>query len=699
MDQVPASSRTFAAPCDAARILRAGAVALLLTTMALWVAGCGGDSTVANPVTATKDTKVDPTDLGADDADGGSDDAQPSDVGSDNEADVGSDTQPDVTTDTGPVCPGGPGCTCAKSTDCDSGQCIQVPEGYRCAQPCVTGCDPGYSCKLIGGADAQAYCLPNFLSLCAPCQTNTDCATVGIDALCLDYGALGSYCGSPCTADSDCPTTYECVTVAAGGSSAKQCKLKPKVSPGSGASCPATPCAKGETCLDGTCQSVAPSQCGCSQWAVQYGKSTQCSVTNSFGSCKAERTCTATGLSDCGAKTPAAEQCNLKDDDCNGITDDLATDFVCYKTAFAGGGSGSNCKGDADCTTPGEACDTNGLCHPLIGKCPGKPTCAANGALICNDTKTPKLEQCNGEDDDCDGLIDEDFTWSAPGGGSLDIGKTCGFGPCGGGKVVCISLNEAACTTDSKATKEVCDGIDNDCDGQTDDLACDDNNKCTTDSCDPNSGKCSTAPAVNCDDGNQCTMDSCNPKDAQCGHEASTGSCDDGDKCTVGDTCKLGATGLPQCTTGTAAANCDDANPCTDDSCAPEQGCVHLANAATQTCYTGAAGTVGVGTCVGGLRFCKDGVLGSDCLGEVLPNKNESCDGLDDTCNGKTDENCSATTLLLSYAPASQDVLGSGGARTTLQFGGSMVGGVAAGTDTSNSVWLGFIAWVGNLIK
>ena len=49
--------------------------------------------------------------------------------------------------------------------------------------------------------------------------------------------------------------------------------------------------------------------------------------------------------------------------------------------------------------------------------------------------------------------------------------------------------------------------------------------------------------------------------------------CDDGDKCTAIDTCLAG-----QCT-GSGPVNCDDGNPCTDDSCDPEvggRGCVHL---------------------------------------------------------------------------------------------------------------------------
>ncbi len=48
--------------------------------------------------------------------------------------------------------------------------------------------------------------------------------------------------------------------------------------------------------------------------------------------------------------------------------------------------------------------------------------------------------------------------------------------------------------------------------------------------------------------------------------------CDDGDACTVGDACQAG-----QCQGG-AALDCNDDNPCTDDQCDPQSGCVHQDN-------------------------------------------------------------------------------------------------------------------------
>ncbi len=59
-------------------------------------------------------------------------------------------------------------------------------------------------------------------------------------------------------------------------------------------------------------------------------------------------------------------------------------------------------------------------------------------------------------------------------------------------------------------------------------------------------------------------------------------------------------------------------------------------NGATQPCYSGASGTKNRGICKAGTRTCNHGKFGA-CLGQVLP-KEETCNGLDDDCNGKVDE-------------------------------------------------------------
>lgn len=57
---------------------------------------------------------------------------------------------------------------------------------------------------------------------------------------------------------------------------------------------------------------------------------------------------------------------------------------------------------------------------------------------------------------------------------------------------------------------------------------------------------------------------------------------------------------------------------------------------ATTPCYSGPPGTEGVGICHGGLRTCAGGAFGG-CVGEQPPSA-ETCNGLDDDCNGTPDD-------------------------------------------------------------
>lgn len=130
----------------------------------------------------------------------------------------------------------------------------------------------------------------------------------------------------------------------------------------------------------------------------------------------------------------AMETCNTVDDNCNGQTDE------------------GNPGGGAACLT-GQA----GVCNA------GTLTCTA-GSVTCQRNTNPAPERCNGLDDDCSGGADEPFT---------GLGNTCsaGVGACRGtGTIVC---NAAQTGTQCSAvvgapTASACDGIDNDCDGVTD---------------------------------------------------------------------------------------------------------------------------------------------------------------------------------------------------------------------------------------
>jgi len=595
------------------------------------------------------------------------------------------DTGIDVGDDGGgkPPCPGGVGCDCVSDAVCDTGKCVDTPGGKKCAKQCsaIGDCAKGEACKPTSSSDPQFYCVPSHLTICAPCSQHKDCQVQGLDdAYCLDYGSDGKFCGGACSDDAGCPDGYGCVDAQDASIKGKQCKKK----------------AGG----DGK-----PGVCECSSWAVAAGTKTTCVITNPEGTCSAERKCASGSLEPCKAKTPKAEICNADDDNCDNKIDNLAPDFKCFKEGFLDQGSNTECASDADCKAAGEACDEKAKkCKTLIGKCFGKPQCASNGELICADAKEPTLEACDGVDNDCDGDVDEGFTWKNPvDGADLKIGAVCGTGPCANGQVQCADKLTAVCTSYKSATEEkgkaaLCDGIDNDCNGKTDDLACDDSDSCTADSCDGAAKKC-TNTAKDCGDGKQCTDDKCDPKTGDCSNPNKVGSCDDGNPCSVGDACGSDAAGGYVCLAGATTQVCDDNNPCTDDKCTAGKGCEYLKNAATVACYTATdPKTDKIGTCKAGNWLCKDGALDkSSCVGEVVPAKQEACDGKDDTCDGKTDEGCKPTAVAITFSSAY--VAGKTGGDKNIQMlvGTSGPVGTAKGTGKYD-ITFGFLAWLMQLV-
>ena len=148
----------------------------------------------------------------------------------------------------------------------------------------------------------------------------------------------------------------------------------------------------------------------------------------------------------------AVEVCNAVDDDCDGDTDE-----------GLGGQTGCNPHGSF------------GPCGTVVGR--GVIGCVGT-ELGCVDYYEPPESEllCDGVDDDCDGLADEDFVWiekhPGPGGKELKLAKglTCGTGVCAGGTVMCASDGSGlTCSGLSNATDEVPGNMkDDDCDGQTD---------------------------------------------------------------------------------------------------------------------------------------------------------------------------------------------------------------------------------------
>ena len=195
---------------------------------------------------------------------------------------------------------------------------------------------------------------------------------------------------------------------------------------------------------------------------------------------------------------------------------------------------------------------------------------------ICDGEVGPTGERCNGEDDDCDGGTDEGY----------GVGTSCsvGRGQCRStGTVQCNSSGGASCSAVAgPATTETCNGLDDDCDGQTDEgLGL----------------------------GNSCTV--------------GVGACQSSGQLVCG------VNGTVVCSVSAGAPSAETCNV-VDDNC---DGAVDNGIGKGDSC------TVGVGACAKtGTKICGTG-------GTVVCNVSpgapalETCDNIDNDCDGTVDDN------------------------------------------------------------
>ena len=380
---------------------------------------------------------------------------------------------------------------CTKDSDCGGtdSRCVDVPpEGTHCARSCSLEepCPTGYVCKAF---DDQ-------LNLCQPVTGSCICShdILGSEEDCFEENNFGICKGtrscdgpggwSECSAGIPTPEVCDgkdndCDSEIDEGTGGQPCQVKNEFGTclginecagAAGAGCTAQEPAA-ETCgdaIDNNCNNQTDEEgaIGCTDYFQDIDKDGLGNSVSSKCLCVADGNFTAVSGGDCNDLNPNVgagkpEVCNTLDDDCDGDVDpENSVGCVFFYKDVDGDGKGQSadakclCNATKQYTSPvGGDCDDN---NPEIG--PGH------------------TELCNAVDDNCNGVVDEaNAIGCKP---YLKDGDDDGYGVTSLSLCLCAasgdykSLNPGDCN-DNDATihpggLEICDGVDNSCNGIVD---------------------------------------------------------------------------------------------------------------------------------------------------------------------------------------------------------------------------------------
>jgi len=206
-------------------------------------------------------------------------------------------------------------------------------------------------------------------------------------------------------------------------------------------------------------------------------------------------------------------------------------------------------------------------------------------------------------------------------------GDACSSGDhCQGG--ICLPVGTLSCDDGNVCTDDACQKASG-CSNTANAGACEDGSQCTVaDAC--SGGVCIAGSVTACDDENGCTTDTCDPATG-CLHAPNTLACQDGNSCTAPDQCSGGVCVGGQAVVCSAldgchvAGSCDptsglcanpakpDGSPCSDDLVCTTQSCQQGSCQATAvTCPAHATCSEPSGCA------CQAGYIGADVNGSLL---------------------------------------------------------------------------------